>query len=89
MVGIISSHWQLTVSSACCRCCFQLEADTTNCDPKKDPKCKPQLSQDQALCQYGQSGAARAEACKRVKAAGGALPSASPQGKSLGGAYAL
>ena len=65
-----------------------LENDQKNCDPKKDPKCIPKISADQALCTYGQSGTARGEACKRVKAAGGSLPSAS-QGRSLGGAYAM
>ena len=67
----------------------QIESDTKNCDPKKDPKCIPKLSADEALCKYGQSGNARGEACRRVKAAGGDLPSAKPQGKSLGGAYAM
>jgi len=46
------------------------------------------LTQDEALCKYGQNGEARGEACKRVKAAGGSLPSQN-QGKSLGGAYAM
>lgn len=67
----------------------QLDADTKNCDPKKDPKCIPELSKDEALCKYGQSGEARGEACKRVKAAGGALPKPGSGGKSLGGAYAM
>ena len=67
----------------------ELEADTKNCDPKRDPKCAPQLSADEALCKYGQSGEARGEACKRVKAGGGELPKANSQGKSLGGAYAM
>lgn len=66
----------------------EIDSDTKNCNPKSDPKCKPELSADQALCQYGQSGNARGEACKRVKAAGGDLPKAN-QGKSLGGAYAM
>lgn len=66
-----------------------LENEQKNCDPKKDPKCIPKISADQALCTYGQSGAARGEACKRVKAAGGSLPSAASQGRSLGGAYAM
>ena len=66
-----------------------LENDQKNCDPKKDPKCIPKISADQALCTYGQSGTARAEACKRVKATGGSLPSAKSQGRSLGGAYAM
>eukprot|EP00980_Cylindrotheca_fusiformis_P015576 scaffold4447_cov120-Cylindrotheca_fusiformis.AAC.9 len=65
----------------------QLDSDTKNCDPKKDPKCMPKLSADEAMCQYGQSGTARGEACKRVKASGGKLPSPTKE-KSLGGAYA-
>lgn len=67
----------------------QLDADTKNCDPKRDPKCKPELSKDEALCKYGQSGEARGEACRRVKAAGGELPKPGSGGKSLGGAYAM
>jgi hypothetical protein len=67
----------------------QLEADEKNCNPKVDPKCAPPMTKDEALCKYGQSGEARGDACKRVKQAGGSLPSAKPQGKSLGGAYAM
>lgn len=67
----------------------QLESDTKNCDPKRDAKCIPKLSQDEALCKYGQSGDARGEACKRVKAAGGKLPQSNGPVKSLGGAYAM
>lgn len=67
----------------------ELDKDQKNCNPKLDRKCAPQLTKDQALCQYGQSGNARGEACKRVKEAGGQLPSGKPQGKSLGGAYAM
>ena len=66
----------------------QIEADVKNCDPKRDPKCIPKLSPDEALCKYGQSGRVKSEACKRVKAAGGDITQA-PQGKSLGGAYAM
>mmetsp|Transcript_14634 Transcript_14634/g.20690 ORF Transcript_14634/g.20690 Transcript_14634/m.20690 type:complete len:136 (-) Transcript_14634:158-565(-) len=66
----------------------ELASDTKNCDPKRDPKCAPKMTDDQALCTYGQSGKARAEACKRLKEAGGALPDAKKQ-KSLGGAYAM
>merc|ERR1711997_859016 len=66
----------------------ELDADTKNCDPKKDPKCIPKLSGDEALCKYGQSGNARGEACKRVKASGGDLPGVKKE-KSLGGAYAM
>lgn len=65
----------------------ELEADVKNCDPKRDPKCKPKLSADEALCQYGQ-GAKRSEACKRVKATGGDATQRGG-GKSLGGAYAM
>jgi len=65
----------------------ELESDTAKCDPKKDPKCKPKLSSDEALCQYGQSGSARGEACKRVKSQGGQVPTKSKE-KSPGGAYA-
>jgi len=67
----------------------QLEADKKNCDPKRDPKCIPKLSSDEALCKYGQSGNAKSEACKRVRSAGGEMPDNSKQGKSLGGAYAM
>ena len=67
----------------------QIEADKKNCNPKFDPKCAPTMTKDEALCKYGQSGDARGDACKRVKQAGGALPSAKPAGKSLGGAYAM
>jgi hypothetical protein len=67
---------------------YQIEADTKNCDPKRDPKCIPKLTADEALCKYGQSGTARGEACKRVKAGGGKIDTR-PQGKSLGGAYAM
>jgi hypothetical protein len=67
----------------------QIEADQKNCNPKLDPKCAPVLTADEALCKYGQSGTARGEACRRVKAQGGELPSSKPAGKSLGGAYAM
>ena len=66
----------------------EIEADTKNCDPKRDPKCIPKLSEDEALCKYGQSGNARGEACKRFKAAGGALGPPKKE-KSPGGAYAM
>jgi hypothetical protein len=64
---------ELTHSLSYFHSLLQLEADTTNCDPKRDPKCIPKLNSDEALCKYGQSGAARGEACKRVKEAGGSL----------------
>lgn len=66
----------------------ELAADKANCDPKRDPKCAPQLTADEAMCKYGQSGDARGEACKRLKKAGGSLPGATKT-KSLGGAYAM
>ncbi len=66
----------------------ELEKDKANCDPKRDPKCAPQLSADEAMCKYGQSGDVRGEACKRLKSAGGSLPSATKE-RSLGGAYAI
>jgi len=68
---------------------MQIEADVKKCDPKTDRKCIPKLDADEALCNYGQSGEARGEACKRVKAKRGKLPTSQPQGKSLGGAYAM
>jgi hypothetical protein len=66
----------------------QIEADIKNCDPKRDPKCIPKLNAEEALCKYGQAGKAKSEACRKVKAAGGDISQA-PQGKSLGGAYAM
>lgn len=66
----------------------EIESDTKKCDPKKDPKCIPVLSKDEALCQYGGGGQARGEACMRVKKAGGKLPEIKKE-KSLGGAYAM
>jgi len=66
----------------------QIEADTKNCDPKRDPKCAPKMSQAEGLCKYGQSGNARAEACKKFKEEGGTLPNVTKE-KSLGGAYAI
>jgi len=67
---------------------YQLDNDVKNCDPKRDPKCIPKLSQDEGMCKYGQSGEARSEACKRMKEAGKEVPKPA-QGKSLGGAYAM
>eukprot|EP00548_Thalassiothrix_antarctica_P001386 CAMPEP_0194146518 /NCGR_PEP_ID=MMETSP0152-20130528/20754_1 /TAXON_ID=1049557 /ORGANISM="Thalassiothrix antarctica, Strain L6-D1" /LENGTH=143 /DNA_ID=CAMNT_0038847055 /DNA_START=84 /DNA_END=515 /DNA_ORIENTATION=- len=66
----------------------ELANDEKNCDPKRDPKCIPKLSSDEALCKYGQGGDKRSEACKRVKEGGGKIDN-KPQGKSLGGAYAM
>ena len=66
----------------------EIANDTAKCDPKKDPKCIPKLTEDEALCQYGGSGQKRGEACRRVKQAGGALPEVKKE-RSLGGAYAM
>ena len=66
----------------------EIAADTKNCNPKLDPKCQPNLSPDEALCQYGNSGKARGEACRRVRDAGGKLPEVKKE-RSLGGAYAM
>ena len=65
----------------------ELENDTKNCDPKRDPKCSPQLSNDEAMCKYGQ-GAAKSAACRKLREAGKEIPKESG-GKSLGGAYAM
>jgi hypothetical protein len=67
----------------------ELQSDAKNCDPKKDRKCAPEMTKDEALCKYGQSGDARGEACKRFKASGGALSKPGAAGKSPGGAYAM
>ena len=67
----------------------ELASDKKNCDPKKDPKCIPKLSEDEALCKYGQGGKAKGEACKRLKSQGIEVPTSAPGGKSLGGAYAM
>ena len=66
----------------------ELDKDQKACNPKTDPKCAPKMTADEALCKYGQSGNARAEACKKFKQTGGELPSATKE-KSLGGAYAM
>lgn len=66
----------------------ELANDTKNCDPKRDPKCAPQMTSDEATCKYGQAGKAKSEACKRLKSEGKEIPKAN-QGKSLGGAYAM
>jgi hypothetical protein len=66
----------------------ELENDTKNCDPKRDPKCIPKLNSDEALCKYGQ-GKAHVEACRRLKAAGVVVEESKAPVKSLGGAYAM
>ena len=65
----------------------ELDKDLKNCDPKKDSKCVPKLTEDEALCKYGQ-GKAMGQACKRVRLQGGEVVAA-PKVKSLGGAYAM
>lgn len=56
-----------------------IEKDTTECNSKLDPKCVPKLTPDEALCKYGVSGAeARTAACRRVRDAGGDLPTSKP-----------
>lgn len=65
----------------------ELANDTKNCDPKRDPKCLPPMTSDQASCKYGQ-GKAKSEACKRIRESGKEVPKESG-GKSLGGAYAM
>jgi hypothetical protein len=67
----------------------ELASDLKNCDPKKDPKCVPKLTEDEALCKYGQGGKARGAACQRIRDQGKEVPKAAPGGKSLGGAYAM
>ena len=64
----------------------QLEKDTTECNPKLDAKCIPKLTPDEALCKYGVSGSdARLAACKRVRAAGGLLPTSKPGERNTAG----
>ena len=66
----------------------ELASDEKNCDPKRDPKCIPKLSEEEALCKYGQ-GKAKSEACKKIRDQGKEVPQAAAGGKSLGGAYAM
>ena len=44
----------------------QIEADKKNCDPKRDPKCAPKLSEDEALCRFGSPTPATGQACVRA-----------------------
>ena len=54
-----------------------IKNDTTQCNPKLDPKCKPTLMLDDAL--YDMSGSDDWMAvCKRVQNAGGVLPTSKP-----------
>jgi hypothetical protein len=64
----------------------QLEKDTTECNPKLDPKCIPKLTPDEALCKYGVAGSdARLAACKRVRDVGGLLPTSKPGERNTAG----
>ena len=64
----------------------QLEKDTVDCNSKLDPKCIPKLTADEALCKYGVSGSdARLAACKRVRDAGGLLPTSKPGERNTAG----
>ena len=64
----------------------QLERDTVDCNSKLDPKCIPKLTADEALCKYGVSGSdARLTACKRVRDAGGLLPTSKPGERNTAG----
>ena len=52
-----------------------IDNDTTQCDPNLDRKCVPKLTPDEALCKYGVPGSdSRAAACRKVRDAGGLLP---------------
>ena len=52
-----------------------LDNDTAQCDPNLDRKCVPKLTPDEALCKYGVPGSdSRAAACRKVRDAGGLLP---------------
>jgi len=67
--ALIASQAQPLVANALDMDAFinnELSNDTKNCDPKRDPKCAPQLSNDEALCKYGQ-GSAKSAACKKIK----------------------
>ena len=63
----------------------EIEKDVSGCDPKLDRKCIPKLNDDEALCKYGGAGGARADACRRVRDAGGQLPTSKPGDRKIGG----
>lgn len=67
----------------------ELDKDEKNCNPKVDPKCAKQMTSDEAMCKYGQSGEKRGEACKRYRESGGGLAKPGQAGTSPGGAYAM
>lgn len=45
---------------------IQKELDSTPCDEKKDKKCSPQLTADEAMCRFGQPSPATGNACLRA-----------------------
>ena len=57
-----------------------------NSEIEKDSK-KTDMSPDEAMCKYGQSGEKKTAACKRYRAGGGTVEV--KKEKSLGGAYAM
>ena len=57
-----------------------------NSEIAKDSK-KSDMSPDEAMCKYGQSGEKKSAACKRFKGSGGKVEV--KKEKSLGGAYAM
>lgn len=58
-----------------------INAEIANDSKKRD------MTPDEGMCKYGQSGEKKAEACKRYKASGGKVEV--KKEKSLGGAYAM
>jgi hypothetical protein len=44
----------------------ELESTTTSCDEKINKKCRPKLSDDEALCRFGSPSKATGEACVRA-----------------------
>ena len=44
----------------------ELDSDAQNCDEKTDKRCKPKLTDDQALCRFGQPSKETGEACLRA-----------------------
>jgi hypothetical protein len=45
---------------------IQSELKSETCNPKVDKKCAPKLSEDEALCKYGQPSAGTGAACLRA-----------------------
>ena len=46
---------------------MQKELDNETCDDRTSKKCKPKLSEDEALCRFGQPSKRTGEACLRAK----------------------